>query len=212
MRALPRSTTCASTPIRFGRILIRIEYRGRVRVRTLPRSRFLLKVSPVPLAALDFRHSTPDVRPLASLLRAFRVALKPVFKAFFMGHAPGTKISEILLPPACPKKFGNFMAASMPTENFGNFITGSVSPSSYQNFRNFSTARFPKATKISEILVAGKIAPGTKTSETLVPRDRHARGFQKEMRQRTRLQGPGARTKKRRRPARHRFIRECLNI
>ena len=83
----------------------------------------------------------------------------------------------------------------MPTENFGNFIAGSVSPSSYENFRNFNTARFPKPIKTSEILVAEKIAPGTKISEVLVPRDRHARGFQKETRQSTRFQGPGARTK-----------------
>ena len=51
------------------------------------------------------------------------------------------------------------MTASMPTENFGNFVTGSLFLSSYQNFRNCNTARFPKATKLSEILV-----PGTKCS------------------------------------------------
>ena len=47
---------------------------------------------------------------------------------------------------ACLENFGNFITASMPSENF---IAGSVSPSSYENFRNFNTARFPKAIKIS---------------------------------------------------------------
>ena len=108
------------------------------------------------LAALKFRHSNPDALPLASLLRAFRAALKSVFKACLLGHAPGTKMSEILLPRACPKNFRNFMTASMPTKNFGSFITGSLSPSSYRNFRNFNTARFPKAAKISEISIPGK--------------------------------------------------------
>ena len=66
-----------------------------------------------------------------------------LFKASFLGHAPVTKISGNLLPRACPKKIGNFMISNMPTENF----------------RNLNTVRFPKATKISEILVAGKVLP-----------------------------------------------------
>ena len=66
--------------------------------------------------------------------------------------------------------------ARIPTENFGNLITGSLSRSSNQNFRNFTTATFLKGTKFRKFQQWEEIAPGTKISENLISRERHARG------------------------------------
>ena len=102
-------------------------------------------------------------------------------------HVP--KISEILRPRVCLPKISEIL------------LPGVCPP---------QVTKIPRYQNFGILVLGKKSTPGSKISEISVPRDKHARGFQKEARKRTRLQRPGARPKKRRRPAGHRLNKECL--
>ena len=104
-------------------------------------------------------------------------------------------------------KFRKFYYREHAYRKFRKFYYRERPPSSYQNFRNFKTARFPYPTKFSEILVAGKNCSRYylgKFSTARQARKRLSKGNAPK------YEVPGARAtrKKRRRIARHRFIRE----
>ena len=87
------------------------------------------------LAALKFRNSNPD--PLPLVLCAFRAALKSVFKASFWGHAPGAKISEILLSRTSLKIFRKFYDREHAYRNFRKFY--------YRELVPLKLTKFPKS-------------------------------------------------------------------
>ena len=60
-----------------------------------------------------------------------------LFHPSFLGPAPGTNNSGNLLPRACPKNFGSFMTASMPTEKFGKLYYRELVPLELPKFPKF---------------------------------------------------------------------------